>query len=401
MRELARDDYLGALEQQLPFPADRRREIVEEIAAHLDDAVAAGRSETEAQAGLGTPAELADALSRPERTPTRLLAAAGAGVRAAIGPWIYGYLLASVVGMVAFLLVALVASLVAQVLRLDIQIATSGGWNTAITAVPIAVGLYLASRAATAAASIASRRLREQVRPWVVVIGTAAAAAVLLLIIHAPQNIASVIALSIAPLAVTIGAYRPALLPQRPRAPLWMILGLIALIPLGLLSSIAMSATIGHGEETPGSDWQRRTDQVGPWWPPTIRDSVFFSSGWSSVDESVTAEWELETSGALIGLRDLRVEAWHGMPDPTRSWRLDPRYDAPFATGSVRRDGTNLSGTVVPTRHPFVDTWELVLTGVGPDGVRYVVDTPGGGTSTFQGSAWDWAVAVSDLLRHP
>jgi hypothetical protein len=37
--------------------------------------------------------------------------------------------------------------------------------------------------------------------------------------------------------------------------------------------------------------------------------------------------------------------------------------------------------------------WWVVLTAVGPDGHRYLLDGGQGGSSDFNGSAWDWLTA--------
>ena len=55
-------------------------------------------------------------------------------------------------------------------------------------------------------------------------------------------------------------------------------------------------------------------------------------------------------------------------------------------TAPIRRNGADLTGEVVTTRDPDVNQWELMLTGVGPDGTRYVLGTAGGGNSAFTGS---------------
>lgn len=393
MPDRSRSDYLAELAAVLPFPAERRAEIVEEIAAHLDDAVAAGTSEAIAQGRLGDPVQLAEALARPEQTAIRLLAAAGAGVRAAIGPWLYGYLLASLIVFVGFLLFAALVTLAARAIGSTVAVTTAGGWNTAITAIPLATALYFAGRSATHAASVASRRLARQVRPWVATLGTAVAAFVLWFVMDAPQNVASVAALAVTPFAVALAAYRPAIPPARPRAPFVIIVGLLALIPLGILTSIVLPPVVNVGEEIPAETWEQRTAIVGPTWASGA-EPAFESSGWSATDQGVTAEWTPARPGLLNEFSEVRLEAWRAL-DGT-GWRLDPAYSTPFAIGPVTRDGDRLVGTVATHREPFATAWELVLTGVAADGVRYVLDAPGGGSGGFEGSVSEWFAAVLD-----
>lgn len=393
MPDRSRSDYLAELEGILPFPAERRAEIVEEIATHLDDAVAGGASEERAQDRLGDPIQLAEALARPEQSTVRLLAAAGAGVRGAVGPWLYGYLLASLVVFVAVFVVAALVTLAARVIGSPVTFNTAGGWNTAITAIPLATALYFAGRAATRAASVASRRLVQRVRPWVAALGSAGAALVLWFVMEAPQNVASVIALGVTPLAVALGAYRPRILPAHPRVPLVIIVGLLALIPLGILTSAVLPPAGGVGEEIPGHVWERRTAIVGPTWA-AASEPMFESNGWATTDDGVTAEWSPVRPGLLDEFSEVRLEAWRRVDGS--QWRLDPAYSAPFAIGPVTRDGDRLVGTVATHREPFATAWELVLTGVASDGVRYVLDAPGGGSGGFVGSVTDWVAAVLD-----
>lgn len=393
MPDRSRAEYLAELEDVLPFPAERRAEIVEEIAAHLDDAVAGGATEASAQHRLGDPVQLAEALAQPEQSAVRLLAAAGAGVRAAVGPWLYGYLLASLIVLVSFFLIAALAALAARLIGSPAPVSTTGGWNTALTAIPLATALYFAARSATRAASVASRRLVRQVRPWVATLGTAGSAWVLWFVMDAPQNVASVVALAATPFAVALGAYRPAILPSRPRIPLIVLVGLVALIPLGILASTGTSPATSVGEVLTVGAWERRSAVVGPTWSAGA-EPAFESSGWSITEEGVSAEWAPARAGLLRELSSLRLEAWHA--DAGSDWLLDPAYSAPFAIGAVTRDGDLLVGSVAIHREPFATEWQLFLTGVARDGVRYVLDAPGGGSGGFEGSVSDWVAAVLD-----
>ena len=98
-------------------------------------------------------------------------------------------------------------------------------------------------------------------------------------------------------------------------------------------------------------------------------------------------------SGVSLGeFDDLRLEAWASTDG---GMRLDPGSDAPFAIAPVAERGRHLEATIDTTGEPGVTLWNLVLTGVADDGVRYVLDASMGGQSTFTGSAWDWIVAVA------
>jgi uncharacterized membrane protein len=401
MSERPRDEYLAELDATLPMPADRRREILEEIDAHLEDVVAervaagipADRAETAAQERLGSPRELARELSRTDQAAWRILAAAGSGVRAAIGWWLYGYLLGALIAYLGVFALAAALQVADQMFKTGWTIGTSdGGWNTVFGSVPIGLGLYFAGRQAVDAVSIASRRIRDDVRPWVAAIGTAVAFAILVIAVDMQQNWASVVALSVAPLAVALGVYRPELIPRRV-LPLVLIVGLSLVVPtIGL--AIAGTGSTGAVQEIRGGPTDRNLSIVGPMWGPTWlgEEPLLEGGGWSTTPEgAIRVEWDIKDEPALAGLTDLRVEAWRSLET---TFALDPRDDSPFATApAARRDGM-LVGEVVTTQTPGVGHWEMVLTGVGPDGERYVIGAGAGGNSTFTGSVWDWFTAV-------
>lgn len=395
MPETSREAYLAELDAMLPFPTARRAEILEEISTHLDDAAADGSSEARAQARLGTPLDLARELSRPEQTPMRLLAAAGAGVRAAVGPWLYGYLLAALVVSVGLWTLAALLMLISSLVARDLALSLGGGWGTAATAIPIAVALCFAARAATTAASIAARRVRSDVEPWVAGVGTTLAASIVLFVWGPPQNAASVVALAIAPFGVVIGAYRPTLIPARPRiAPIAAVAATLVLIGLGVITYFVAPPSMGFADEMPAQSLEERTAIVGPNWAPLDAAALFEANGFFTEGGTVRAEWQPREPGLLDGFSDLRLEAWHAQD--AANWLFDSAYREPFAIGPVEREGNRLVGSVVTDRDPEVDGWHLVLTGRAPDGVRYVLDASGSGQSTFQGTAWDWVVAVAD-----
>ena len=393
MPEPARDDYLRELDAVLPFPDARRAEVVEEIAAHLDDAIEDGLSEEAAQRRLGSPIDLARDLARPEQSAWRLLAGVGAAVRSGIGHWLYGYLLGSLLILALSLGAAALVQLFGTVLGTGWNLQTAdGGWNTMLVAMAAAVGLYYAGRVIPARVALASRRLEPDVRPWSVAAATVAAAAVTTLVVDMAQNLASVVALGLAPAAVALGAYRPGLVPAGLRA--YAAIAVLALaVPIGLLLLAGGGATGGAMEVDAGPP-DRNLAHIGPWWPGTsdTYGAVELSGGgWSQRDDG-TYGWEATfTPGALDGLRDLRLEAWRTHAD---TFAIDTRHGEPFSTAVPVRDGTSLNASIELTNEPGVTFWDLVLTGVGRDGVRYVVEAGAGGQSTFTGSAWDWLKAV-------
>ncbi len=401
MPEPTRDEYLAALDTLLPFPAGRRAEILEEIATHLDDSVAAGMSESAAQARLGAPRTLAHDLARTAQSTVRLFAGVGAGLRSGVAQWIYGYLLGSLLLLVgSFVLVAIV-QLAGQVLGTGWLLQfTDQGWNSLLTAVAIAVGLYYAGRAVPESLSVRSHRLADEVRPWAAAVVSVGLVTLLVFVVELPLNWASAIGLALAPAAFVLGAYRPGLMPRRVRLPYAVLIILFVTVPLiGILA--ATSGGGGGAAEAPrGIPFDRGLSIIGPRWPATddeVAEPVIEGGGWRTNAEGAIA-WEarLLDPNALDGLTDLRLETWHTQSE---IFAIDPAYDEPFATSPVRRSGAALSGEVVTTSEPGVGFWTLAVTGRDEDGTRYVIVADSGGNSTFTGSVWDWMVASWSSAR--
>ena len=412
MAEDRRIRFLGELDDSLPMPLERRAEVIEEINAHLDDAVAERLehgdapdvAEMHAQTRLGSPSDLARDLARPEQSTWRLLAAVGAGVRMGVGQWIYGFLLGWLTLLLGIYGLAGAVQLADRLFETGWTFQfTDQGWNTLITSGAFAFGLYFAGRAVPRAMSIASRRPVDELRPWVATIGTAATFALFFFVIEMPLNWASAIGMAAVPLAFGLGAYRPHLLAGHVRSWVLVLVGALVLVPLvGLL--IAGADTDGRsgssgGVEVSGGEFpDHGLGMVGPWWvaPMTADEPVLWNIRLGEPrGAGEPYEWELNGDAALAGLRDLRVEAWH--VDIATIPRLDPGHSEPFATAPIERDGRTLTALLDTSSTPGTDAWELVVTGVGDDGTRYILDAGTILNSTFHGSAWDWLLAVGAI----
>jgi hypothetical protein len=388
-------DYLRELYTVLPFPDDRRAEIVEEIEAHLDDAVDDGLSEATAQRRLGEPMDLARDLARPEQSAWRVLVGAGVAVRSGIGHWLYGYFVGSLIVLLFSLTAALLVQAIGSWLGTGWSLATSDqGWNTMLIALAAALGLYYAGRVMPDRLARASRRLMRDVRPWAVSATTVLAASITILIVDAAQNWASVVALALAPGAVALGAYRPRLMPSDLRAYAAIVVLAMAL-PVAILAASGVGTSAGAVDVDHGPQ-DRNLPHIGPAWPAIIDPHEYpfiESGGWSRTADGRIA-WDATIApGALRGVGDLRLEAWH---THDAGFAIDTSHDAPFATAVPKRHGATLEAVIDTERVPGVGGWDLVLTGVGPDGVRYVLAAGSGGHSTFTGSVWDWVTAVID-----
>ena len=400
MPEDARGRYLAELAGVLPMPDDRRAETIEEIAAHLDDAVAdrvergaePDQAEADAQARLGSPTELARSLARPEQSPWRSLAGVGTALWSGTGHWIYGYLFASLVIIVTVLASSALVQAAGLLLDTGWNLQTSdGGWNTMFTAIAIGVGCYFAGRVLPDRFARASGHLKVDVMPWVLTVSVVLVAAMTVLVLEWPQNLASVVALVVAPLGLVLGAYRPSLLPGRTR------FGLVAIVLALLVVSIVgvtVASTAGRDAPVEVPDFpDRGLSAIGPEWHATADFApALESSSWGERADGTGWEAMVASGVSLDEFEDLRLEAWASTDG---GMRLDPGSEGPFATAPVAQRGRQLAATIDTTGEPGVTLWNLVLTGVADDGVRYVLDASMGGQSTFTGSAWDWIFAVA------
>jgi uncharacterized membrane protein len=403
MADQTRERYLAELDSLLPMPPEQRGEILEEIAAHLEDAVAERLeqgvppdvAEGTAQARLGRPIDLARDLARPEQSARRLFAGVGAAITSGIGHWIYGYLL----GLLVIMLGALALTAIVQAVGVALDTGwtlqfSDQGWNSMLASLAGAVGLYWAGRVLADRFALRSGRLARDVRPWIVGVATAAVFAFNTLVVDTQQNWASVVALTVAPAAIILGAYRPNLLPGRTRFAAVVVVLLILVIGISGLT-VATSQSSGDPEVIDQLP-DRGLGIVGPEWHPGTDASwepAFVSSSWGQSGDRVRWDAELAPGVSLSEFHGIRLEAWRVVDD---HMRLDPAAREPFATAAVHRDGRAFSALIDTTNVPGVVHWDLILTGVGTDGVRYVLNAGSGGMSTFTGSVWDWLVAVID-----
>lgn len=400
MPDATRDRYLAELDALLPMPPERRAEILEEIAAHLEDAVAErvergdppDAAELSAEARLGRPIDLARDLARPEQSTWRVFAGVGAALRSGIGNWIYGYLFGLLVVFVGSLALSALVQVLGHALGTRWTLLfTDQGWNTMLSTVAAAVGLYWAGRVLPDRFAVHSRRLVSDVRPWVIAVTTFAVLAFTTFSIDAPQNWASVVALTVAPAAIGIGAYLPNLLPGSLRLGVVVIVLVLFAIGMGILTLSSSGASADAiVDEFP----DRGLGMVGPEWRPGSREDwepALATSYSAEVDGVTRWEGEIAPGVSLSTFSDLRLEAWQMDDDHLR---IDA--SEPFATAVVNRDGRSLTAHLDTTNVPGVIHWILILTGERDDGVRYVIDASNGGMSAFTGSVWDWMVAVTN-----
>ncbi len=398
-----RDRFLANVAAGLTLPGPMRDEVLHELSDHLDDVAAeleaSGAApmdaEREAIRRLGPPAKLAHDLSRAHRPRSRLLLAAGAGAVAAAREGFYGFLLGWLFVLLAFVFGGYASDAVAGLLGLTVALSWDGGWNTLLTAVTLNVGALLGGAAAVRAVARVGWSTGREVRLGVLLAGGAIVAWLVLIVLRQELNWASVIGLAAVPVAFGLGTRLDGLRMSRVT---WSLV--LLLIP-GILAFGAIS--LARASTEPGLaasfqwDEQAFADEMGTplWWNGESATPMTFdeaSSGPSSpgtfmVDVTATSE------AAAAQFSGLRLEAWAAEP-PQSDWRLRPGQAGPFVTAPATRDGAAVTGTLRFATRPDVSWAQVTLTGVAPDGRRYLLWSSVPQRAIFQGTVWDWLTAL-------
>jgi hypothetical protein len=414
-----RAEFLQRIADGLPFDEAEKLDILRELAGHLADSTARFESEgmtpesaeRAALDRLGPPGRLANELTSARRTPRRLLAAAGAGTWAAVTGVVYGYVFGLLVLSAASIVTALLA---ASVVRLF-----GGSWGglldgSATTLLALGVGAYAAGLKVTpAVAARAGYRIRTA-RRVTTALGGALILGYALVGWSGTLTWPAVAVLLSLPGWFVLGAWRAtdASFPSRQ----WRlrIIGLaLVIVPLALVLGMSVQPQSSGSITSDPNDVGR----IGLPIPEAVAAAQDIGQGSAKAGGFVWISTVVRDPAVIAGWRDLRVEAWRGISkdgvDPTVLPVLDPAARGPFAVGPAGFEppgqfpfGTWSSSTAVPDgsvqldgsvridRSPSVTLAWLAITGVGPDGRRYIINGPSFESTAFNGTAWDWLTAV-------
>ena len=184
--------YLDRLSDRLGLPEPWATDVRAEVASHLDDAIDQGRAAgldevaatREALARLGSPDALADGLRAAHQTRRRLVAAIAGGAAAGVGGGIlgtvFGWMLLLALGIGAAALAAAIGRVTG--VRLDAPDVPSATWEALLAALAMAVGAFLAGRAAVRATTARSRRRTRSIAVGWSVVGAVVLAVWLLFV---------------------------------------------------------------------------------------------------------------------------------------------------------------------------------------------------------------------------
>jgi energy-coupling factor transporter transmembrane protein EcfT len=397
-----RAGFLAKVAAGLTLPDPMSAEVLQELSDHLDDVAseleASGAAlldaEREAIERLGPPAKLAHDLSRAHRPRSRLLLAAGAGAVEAVRVGLFGLLLGWLFVLLAFVLGGAASRAASSMLGLNPEADWAGGWNTVLTAVTFNVAACLGGAAAVRAVARVGWSTPREVRRGVLLGGGALLAWVVLVVVPQQLNWASVIGLCAVPVAFALGTRFDALRPMRAYSAMLLLL-IPGILAFGAIS-LARSAT-GPGPTTYFS-WNEQThaEEMGIplWWTGTsAAPPTFTEGGWGGSLGTLTVDVNAASEASAAQFSGLRLEAWAAEP-PKGDWRLRPGQAGPFATAPAVRAGTEITGTLRFATRPDVAWAQVTLTGVAPDGQRYILWSSGPQDATFQGTVWAWLTAL-------
>lgn len=402
-----REEFLQRIADRLPFERAEKIDILRELAAHLDDSTATLRAdglspdvaERKAVERLGPPERLADSLTVARRSPRRLLAAAGAGTMSALNGVLYGYLFALLVIQVVWFAVALLAG----ALHPFGETWASPPSITAMTVASIAVGAYAAGRKLTATAAARAGYRVRRARHLTAGLGAAGVLAYVLFGWRGSLTWPEVAMLLSLPVWFVLGAWHASAgsFPSKR----WH-LEVIAIAAIAVPLSLAVGLGQSWGGSGSGSLRPAGVERIGHLRPASIETAVLGTEGGRTADGRASVHVTLGDAALLTGWSDFRVEAWSGGAGLPEFWNGDANEagalaadaNAPFATAVATLESSGgtarLGGFVTVDRTPGVTLAWTAITGVGPDGRRYILEGPGFETTTFNGTVADWLTAV-------
>ncbi|MDO8485464.1 MAG: permease prefix domain 1-containing protein [Candidatus Limnocylindrales bacterium] len=408
-----RDAFLQRIADRLPFDEAERLDILRELAVHLSDSTARleadgltpDAAERTALERLGPPDRLADALTEARRSPRRLLAAAGAGTYAALGGALYGYLFALLVVMVvSFATVALAAALHLF----------GGSWGslldtTTTTVAALAAGAYVAGRMLTTTVAVRAGYHIELARRVTALVGGALVLGYALAGWSGSLTWPEVGLLLSLPVWFVVGAWRATGTPFPSRRWRLGVIGLtVILVPAALLLGMGQSGSASGGAFYPAG-----VERIGLRRPAAIEAAV---QGGGGLSPSGPVWVTIDDPSLLTGWSGFRVEAWrgitHGEEDFGPGWTVDPRAEAPFSIGAanlqvgpssfsvgtmevpIAEGSAVVRGTISVDNTPDVTLAWVAITGLAPDGSRYILHGPDFISTSFNGTVIDWLTAV-------
>lgn len=422
------EDFLCEVADGLPFDAAERADILEELRTHVADSTAAleaeGRSPEDARRTaverLGPPERLAKALTEARRNRRRLLAAAGAGSWAVLTSGFYGWLVGILLAALAWLGTMFVFRFIGPLDAWTFEANSNGRFDT-VSFIGIGVAAFVAGSAITPAIAARAGYPVERVRLILAPVGA------ILLGVYAVAgwsgrlDAVGVVVLLTLPAWWVIGTWRRSRVGRgafHTFAALFLV-SVAMIVGTQAAQMLLDESAFGIGiSGAPSSDWG--LTRIAEPAPAAVTD-VVTGQGSTSIEGDAgvaAARYVVDVADVapLAGWTDLRVEAWRatdeGVGSPTP---LSPTANAPFVVGPAvwsppgempggdltwsgsepwGPDAMTLSGAVQLNRTPGVTAAWVAITGVAPDGTRYMIAEPEYLSTAFTGTVLDWITGV-------
>jgi uncharacterized membrane protein len=393
--------YLARVADHLALPGPVAADVIDEIEAHIADSTAGlieegldpDRAEREALARLGDPGELGDGIRRAKQTRRRLLAAAGYGALAAVNGFIWGWILAAAITFLGLGIAALVVFVIVQALGITTSSPGFLSSGASFPYVAFAFG-YAGQRVPTVMATRSLRRPEVFRRP-VAIAGGVGIGIVAVFWFRTAIDAGTLVTLLLAPFAFAAGALLD--LDARAEASGRIRISgravLVAVAVTALASSVIALATlqVNPGD---GSHYMNTTEPIGPTADGVLPEGTGTMGGGASYGSVVEREFGFDPPGIPAGWTGFRLEAWLEGPWVEGAGPILPGETAPAASAPMlsNTDPQWLSGELALPPTKAHSTYSIAVTGLGPDGRRYVLSGPETGIpgSAWVGTAWEW-----------
>jgi len=373
-----RDAFLASVRSRLDLPDAIARDVLEELAGHLEDAVselrAAGLSAEDAErraiGRLGDGRALGSELARARRGRRQLLAAVGGGIRAVLVEGIRTWVFLAVLASLTAILALPAASIVRLLLGLRSTSSMLVGMPGSLATAGVVVGgfAYLGWILPARFAGPAVRSVRG-VRRAVALVGLAVGSGVLWFLVPVAMDPVLAVGLPLGPVAFALTALRA---PERPTVRVGFVPAVIGAAILFLPMTLLALAT----PTDPILDaWMVYTSPIGDM--PAATDventalGITWSFSWSVSRGPAEVTVDAGDSAATVAARlpTLRVEVW-----PARVVDGVVRFgSAPLiAQGAPTEPITTLHYTLPALRDPL--TTMAFVVGIAPDGRRVILD---------------------------
>jgi hypothetical protein len=401
----------------MTLPAADVADVRAELLDHLEDSIATLEADgfthddaiREALGRLGPAAELGRQLGAAHQSTRRLLAGAGGGVFTAAGGFVLGYLGGTALAYVLLIVGAFCLGLLSLVGLPVPNLMTDHGdiLNSLMLAAALLVASFAATRYAVRTSAGLSRRAPRSVAPYWAVAAALAFGWLAIFGWRGQQSWPGVVLFMCVPVVAVAAALvrieRP--MPHVGRWSLLLGLGGVLVVVSSLVLVLAMTVSAGGSPSvTFGQPPDMHFDTIAPMAPAVWNpEGSINSGGWGSASGSsgtrITADTDpnaaVPMAAALANWHDVRFEAWHALPDdPSVAYGIDTRYSSPFAVQPAVIHADYLDAVFHFERMRHAGSWWVAITAVGPDGQRYRLADGSGGSSTFNGSVWEWLTAA-------